>query len=76
MVVIDACRRLSCTVVSVAPLVSAWVAWVCRIQCGVARRSFWTSIGSSASITSAAVRKNRRSISLRRGVVMLPFMLR
>ena len=40
VVEIEECRRLSRTAVSSVPPSSAWVACVCLIQCGVARRSF------------------------------------
>ncbi|SIT48302.1 hypothetical protein BN2476_630102 [Paraburkholderia piptadeniae] len=40
VVVTDAWREFSRTVVNVAPRASAWVACVCLIQCGVARPQF------------------------------------
>jgi len=53
----EACRRLSRTVVRSTPRSSTKAAWVCRIQCGLARRSF-----SGADLTT--VRDNRRHASL------------
>lgn len=71
MVWIEACRRLSRTVVSSAPRASACVACVWRIQCGLARRSLSAVIGLSASITSATFRKKRRKMLHSLAVVML-----
>lgn len=51
--------RLSHTAVSAVPPSSACVACVCRIQRGVARRSFSAPAGQSFSKTDAAVAKNR-----------------
>lgn len=61
-----ACRRLSRTLVSSALRPSACIAWVSRVQCGLARRSFSASGAESASIAFAVSRKNQRSTTHRR----------
>ena len=65
----DACLKLSRTVVSAAPRASAWVAWVCRIQCGLARRNFSANSESAGSNSTAANRKNLFMIAHRRAPV-------
>ena len=73
MVDTEACRKLSLTVVSSAPLAKACVAWVCLIQCGLARRNFSAVFGDSASIASAVVVKKRLVTSHSRLEVMRLF---
>ena len=72
MVDTDECRKLSRTVVSSAPRSSAWVACVCRIQCGVARLSFSARAGWTTCSSSDAVAKNRFTSAQSRPVVMPP----
>ena len=62
----EACRKLSLTVVSSAPLAKACVAWVCLIQCGLARRNFSAVFGDSASIASAVYSSSGKWRYLRR----------
>ena len=67
----DAWRKLSLTVVNSAPRASAWVACVCRIQWGLARRSFSAVEGLCSWMTSATCMKNRLVILHSREDVML-----
>src|SRR6218665_44165 len=53
-------RRSSRTDVNPAPRARACEAWVWRIQCGLARRSFSAVVGLSASTTWATFMKKRR----------------
>ena len=58
MVDTKACRKLSITVVSSAPLAKACVAWVCLIQCGLARRNFSAVFGDSIRTNYGLVKRD------------------
>ena len=62
---------MSRTVVKSTPRSSACVAWVCLIQCGLARRNFSAVPGFSPAITSATCAKNLFITAHSRGAVML-----
>lgn len=69
----DGVRRiggLPHTAVSAVLPSNACVACVCRIQCGVARRSFSAPVGQSSSKTDAVVAKSRFMMPLSRVAVI------
>jgi hypothetical protein len=72
VVATGACRKLSHTVVSSAPLGSAWVAWVAVASAAWPGEAFSETAGLELSSCWAAWRKKRRRMAHSRDAVMPP----